>query len=92
MIRLIRLFIFRLLEINDRDVSNHTHRDIVGVLQEHLGPVRMVVCRAVPSDSNEVGGADSKDMTEIERTNVELNTKLKSQIKLTDHWRDKYNE
>ena len=62
------------------------------MLQEHLGPVRMVVCRAVPSGSNKVGGADSKDMMEIERTNVELNNKLKSQIKLTDWWRDKCNE
>ena len=52
----------------------------------------MVVCRAVPSGSNKVGEADSKDMMEIERTNVELNNKLKSQIKLTDWWRDKCNE
>ena len=70
-----------MLEVNGQIVKSHSHKDIVGVLQAHSGPVQMVVSRSLSEDN--------EGEIEMERKKIvlDLEEKLAQQLSLNDQWR-----
>ncbi len=92
----------RLLEVNGRDVSTKTCKEVSEFMQTCQGTVKVVVSRLLPTEDTRrdshgggpgdegavgVGSPSGMVIARFKRLSASLNTQLDSQSAETEHWR-----
>ena len=85
---------FRILEINETDVTTASPRETSELLQRHYreqGGARIVVARLLSVEGDEEGHSLADVIERYKKLNSTLNMRLDSQNAEVDHWRQECN-